>query len=108
MDMRSGWKRVAKSRLAKGLAVVVMLTAGAAVPSMAQERLEQDFGIICAGDVWRLCAGTKPGGGRIQDCIQDKMGSFPKLASVRSSTRWPARHSRFAGSGLCALHRGAV
>jgi hypothetical protein len=80
MDMWSGWKRAAKSRTSAGLAVAVMLTAGTAAPSMAQERLEQDFGIIraCAGDVWRLCSGTIPGGGRIQDCIQDKMGQLSK------------------------------
>ena len=78
--MWSGWKRAAKSRLSTGLAVAVMLTAGAAAPSIAQERLEQDFGIIraCAGDVWRLCSGTIPGGGRIQDCIQNKMGQLSK------------------------------
>ena len=54
--MRSGWKRAAKSRLSTGLAITVILTAGVAAPSMAQERLEQDFGVIraCAGDVWRL------------------------------------------------------
>ena len=86
--MRSGWKRVAKSRLSTGLAVAVMLTAGVAAPSIAQERLEQDFGIIraCAGDVWRLCAGTIPGGGRIKTAYRTTWASFPKLASARSST----------------------
>ena len=73
-------RRAAKSRLSTGVVVAVMLTTGAAAPSMAQERLEQDFGIIraCADDVWRLCSGTIPGGGRIQDCIQDKMGQLSK------------------------------
>ena len=78
--MWSDWKRAVKSRLSTGLAVAVILTAWAAAPTMAQERLEQDFGIIraCASDVWRLCSGTIPGGGRIQDCIQDKMGQLSK------------------------------
>ena len=51
--MRSGWLRAFMPRVAPGLAVALMLTAGAAAPTTAQERLEQDFGIIkpCAGDV---------------------------------------------------------
>jgi hypothetical protein len=51
--MRSGWKRAAKSRLSTGSAITVMLTAGVAAPSMAQERLEQDFGVI------RACHGRR-------------------------------------------------
>lgn len=58
------------------LAVALMLMAGGAVPSMAED-LSAVSGIIraCAGDVWRLCAGV-PGGGRIKDCMQDKMSQL--------------------------------
>ena len=57
-----------------------MLTTAAAAPAMAQEGLEQDFGIIraCASDIWQQCSGTFPGGGRLQECIQNNMGKFSK------------------------------
>ena len=78
--MRSRWKRAAKTRLiGAGLAAFVMM-AGAAAPALAQERLDQDFGIIkaCAGDVWRLCSDVLPNIGRMKACMQDKMGQLPK------------------------------
>ena len=47
---------------------------------MAQERLEQDFGIIqaCAGDVWRLCSDVLPDIGRMKECMQNKIGQLPR------------------------------
>jgi hypothetical protein len=76
--MLSGCRQVVKFRLSAIFALALM--AAAAVSARAQDGLEQDFGIIraCAGDVWRLCAGTIPGGGRIQDCIQQNMGQLSK------------------------------
>jgi hypothetical protein len=79
--MWSGRKRAAKSRLSAELAAAVILTAAAAAPTMAQERLVQDFGVIqaCAGDdVWRLCSDVLPDIGRMKACMQDKMGQLPK------------------------------
>ena len=79
--MWSSWKRAAKARLiGAGLAVSLMLVAGAAAPAMAQDRLDQDFGIIkaCAGDVWRLCTDVLPDVGRMKACMQNKMGQLPK------------------------------
>ena len=42
--------------------------------------MSKGIGIVraCADDVWRLCSDRLPGGGRIQDCIQDKMGQLSK------------------------------
>ncbi|MGA9846876.1 MAG: hypothetical protein WBQ45_04460, partial [Roseiarcus sp.] len=77
--MRSSWKRASKARLiGAGLAVSLMVSAAA--PAVAQERLEQDFGVIqaCAGDVWRLCSDVLPDIGRMKSCMQDKMGQLPK------------------------------
>ncbi len=78
--MRSGWVRGFMTRLVGGFAVAFMLTSGAAAPAAAQERLEQDFGVIqaCAGDVWRLCSDVLPDIGRMKACMQDKMGQLPK------------------------------
>ena len=78
-DMRSCWKRAAKARLiGAGFAVSLMSMSGAAAPAMAQERLEQDFGIIkaCAGDVWRLCSDVLPDIGRMKECMQNQMGQL--------------------------------
>ena len=78
--MRSRWKISAKAWLiTAGLADVLMTMAGAVAPAMAQEGLEKDFGIVraCAEDIWHFCAAI-PGSGRIQDCIQEKMGQFSK------------------------------
>ena len=62
-------------------AVALVFIAGVAVSSMAEDRLSKGIGIVreaCADDVWRLCSDRLPGGGRIQDCIQDKMGQLSK------------------------------
>jgi len=78
--MQSSWKRAAKARLAGTGFAVALLIAGMAAPSLSQERLEQGSGIMkaCAGDVWRLCSGTTPGGERFQECIQSRMGQLSK------------------------------
>jgi hypothetical protein len=57
-----------------------MLMAGVAAPSMAQDRLDQDFGVIraCGSDVWHLCSDVLPDIGRMKACLQDKMGQLPK------------------------------
>ena len=78
--MQSSRKRAAKAWLAGTGFAVALLIAGMAAPSLSQERLEQGSGIMkaCAGDVWRLCSGTTPGGERIQECIQSRMGQLSK------------------------------
>ena len=76
-----GLKRAAKSRLiGAGLSVALMLMAGVATSSMAEERLDKDMGIIraCGSDVWRLCSDMLPDVGRIKACVQDKMGQLSK------------------------------
>ena len=62
------------------LSVALMLMAGAVAPSMAEDSLEQDLGIIraCGSDVWSLCSGVLPDVGRLKACIQDKMGQLSK------------------------------
>ena len=57
-----------------------MLMVGGVAPSMAEDRLDQDFGIIraCGSDVWRLCSGVLPEMLRLKACIQDKMGQLSK------------------------------
>ena len=47
---------------------------------MAQDKLDQDFGIIkaCAGDVWKFCKDVLPDVGRMKACMQSKMGQLPK------------------------------
>jgi hypothetical protein len=79
MRMQSSWKRAPTTRLA-GAGCALALIAGMAAAAVSQERLEQGSGIMkaCAGDVGRLCPGTLPGGARIQDCIQSKMGQLSK------------------------------
>ena len=52
--MRSSWKRAAKARLiGAGLAVSLMLAAGVASPSLAQEGFSADLGVMraCGGDI---------------------------------------------------------
>ena len=77
------WSRLcsARTRLTgSGLTVALMLIAGAAAPSMAQEGFSEDLGIVraCAGDVWRLCSDVLPDVGRIKSCVQDKMDQLSK------------------------------
>ena len=79
--MSGGLKRAAKARLiGTRLSVALMLMAGVVAPSMAEDSLEQDLGIIraCGGDVWSLCSGVLPDVGRLKACIQDKMGQLSK------------------------------
>ena len=76
-----GLKRAAKARLiGAGLTVALMSMAGMVAPSMAEDSLEQDIGIIraCGSDVWSLCSGVLPDVGRLKACIQDKMGQLSK------------------------------
>ncbi len=105
------WKRSAKARLAgAGLAVSLILAAGVAAPAMAQDRLEQDFGLIkaCAGDVWRLCSDVLPDVGRMKSCMQNKMGELPKacldklLDAMAGSTFKVCKDQTYA---LCAAAR---
>ena len=74
--MRSSRKWAAMARLI--YAGAVALVVGVTAPSMAQEALEKDFGIIkaCADDIWRLCASSLPLG--VKSCMQDKMGQLSK------------------------------
>ena len=79
--MSDGLKRATKARLiGAGLSVALMLMAGLVAPSMAEDSLEQDLGIIraCGSDVWSLCSGVLPDVGRVKACIQDKMGQLSK------------------------------
>ena len=108
--MLSGWKRAAKTRLiGAGLAFSLMLAAGAAT-ALAQDRLEQDFGLIkaCAGDVWRLCSDVLPDVGRMKACMQNKMGELPKacldklLDAMAGSTFKVCKDQTYA---LCAAAR---
>ncbi len=70
----------AKTRLVGvAFAFALMLMAGTAAPSMADEGFSQDLGIIqsCAGDVWKLCSDVLPDVGRMKSCLQNKMGQLP-------------------------------
>jgi hypothetical protein len=75
-----GLKKATKAQLiGAGLSFALMLMAGVAAPSTAEE-LDKDLGIIraCGGDVWRLCKDVLPDVGRIKACVQDKMGQLSK------------------------------
>ena len=79
--MQSTWRRAARAQLiGSGLATALMLVAGMAAPSMAQEGFSEDLGIIraCASDVWSLCSDVLPDVGRIKSCVQNKMGQLSK------------------------------
>ena len=79
--MQSIWRRAARAQLiGSGLATALMLVAGMAAPSMAQEGFSEDLGIIraCASDVWSLCSDVLPDVGRIKSCVQNKMGQLSK------------------------------
>ena len=75
--MSDGLKR---ALIGAGLSVALMLMAGVVAPSMAEDSLEQDLGIIraCGSDIWSLCSGVLPDVGRVKACIQDKMGQLSK------------------------------
>ncbi len=77
------WSRLcsARTRLTgAGLTVALMLIAGAAAPSMAQEGLSADLGVVraCAGDIWSLCSDVLPDVARVKSCVQNKMGQLSK------------------------------
>ena len=79
--MQSTWTRAARAHLiGSGLATALMLAAGMAAPSMAQEGFSEDLGIIkaCGSDIWSLCSDVLPDVGRIKSCIQNKMGQLSK------------------------------
>ena len=108
--MRSGWMNAFMPRRGVGFAVAVLLTASAAAPALAQERLEQDFGLIkaCAGDVWSLCADVLPDVGRMKECMQSKIGQLPRpcldklLDSMAGSSFKVCKDQTYA---LCAAAR---
>jgi hypothetical protein len=111
MNMRSSWKKAAKGRLiAGGFAVSLLSVLGAAAPALAQERLEQDFGLIkaCAGDVWSLCSDVLPDIGRMKECMQSKIGQLPRpcldklLDSMAGSSFKICKDQTYA---LCAAAR---
>ena len=93
------------------LAVALMVMAGVAAPSMAQEGLEKDFAIIkaCAEDVRRLCASSLPFGAKT--CMQDKMGQLSKgcldelLDTMAGSSFKICKDQTYA---LCAVARCSV
>ena len=68
--MQSTWTRAARAHLiGSGLATALMLAAGMAAPSMAQEGFSEDLGIIkaCGSDIWSLCSDVLPEvGGSVQ------------------------------------------
>ena len=77
------WPRLFSPRawlIGTGLSVALMSIAGVVAPSMAEDSLEQDLGIIraCGSDVWSLCSGVLPDVLRVKACIQDKMGQLSK------------------------------
>ena len=108
--MRSSWKGSANARLISATLAAFVMIAGAAAPAMAQERLEQDFGLIkaCAGDVWRLCSDVLPDVGKMKSCMQNKMGELPKacldklLDTMAGSTFKVCKDQTYA---LCAAAR---
>ena len=110
MDMRSSWKKAANARLIGATLAAFVMMAGAVAPTTAQDRLEQDFGLIkaCAGDVWRLCSDVLPDVGKMKSCMQDKMGQLPKacldklLEAMAGSTFKVCKDQTYA---LCAAAR---
>lgn len=107
------WLRLcyARTRLTgAGLSVALMLIAGAAAPSMAEDRLDKDLGIIraCGADVWRLCSDELPDVDRVKACVQNKMGQLSKpcldtlLEAMAGSTFKVCKNQTYA---LCAAAR---
>ncbi len=79
--MSDGLKRATEARrIGAGLCVALVLMASVAAPSMAQERLDKDLGIVraCGSDIWRLCSDVLPDVGRFKRCVQEKMGQLSK------------------------------
>ncbi len=77
--MWSSWKMAAKARLV-GAGLALMLMAGAAAPSMAQEGFSADLGVMraCGGDIWSLCSDVLPDVLRVKSCVANKMGQLSK------------------------------
>ncbi|MCI4679382.1 hypothetical protein K9U39_14720 [Rhodoblastus acidophilus] len=109
--MRSLWKWAAPARpIGAFLAVALLLIAGLAAPSKAQEGIEKDFGIFraCSGDVWKLCSDVLPDVGRLKSCVQNKMGQLSKtclnslLGAMAGSSFKICKNQTYA---LCAAAR---
>ena len=80
--MQSTWTRAARAHLiGSGLATALMLAAGMAAPSMAQEGFSEDLGIIkaCGSDIWSFCWTCCPMSDASRACIQNKMGQLSKV-----------------------------
>ena len=111
LQQRSGLFSARARLTAAGLSLALVLMAGVAAPSMA-ENLGQDLGIIraCGSDVWSLCKDVLPDIGRIKAVFKTRLANFPKVALTSSSTRWPAGHSRSARIRLMrfVLRRAAM
>ena len=110
--MSVGLKRAAKAWLiGTGLSVALMSMPGVVAPSMAEDSLEQDLGIIraCGSDVWSLCSGVLPDVGRLKACIQDKMGQLSKGCIDKVLDKMAGSVIQgLQGSDLCALRCGAL
>ncbi len=99
-----------KARIIVGLCVALALMASLAVPSIAQERLDKDLGIVraCGPDMWRLCSDVLPDVGRVKTCVQDKMGQLSKgcldtlLDAMAGSSFKVCKNETYA---LCAAAR---
>src|SRR5215831_19048258 len=97
------------TQVGAGLSLALVLIAGVAAPSMAED-LGQDLGVIraCGGDVWRLCKDVLPDVGRIKACVQDKMGQLSKgcvdklLDSMAGGSFKICKNQTYA---LCAVAR---
>jgi hypothetical protein len=84
--------------------------AGVAAPSMGEERLDKDLGVIraCGSDIWRLCSHVLPDVGRMKACVQDKMSDLSKgcrdtlLDAMAGSTFKVCKNETYA---LCAAAR---
>ena len=109
--MSDGLKRATKARrIGAGLCVALVLMATVATPSMAEERLDKDLGIVraCGSDMWRLCSHVLPDVGRFKSCVQDKMGQLSKgcldtlLDAMAGSSFKVCKNQTYA---LCAAAR---
>ena len=63
-----------RALFAAGFATILACT-----PALAEWRLFEGLKIVqaCAGDVSRLCAGVKPGGGRVIACLKERVAQLP-------------------------------